>query len=76
MNKFIEITDGKRRYINVRHIESIEEVSEKKCIIYMLPNWFNNDMRAYYVVDKSYDEVVEMVNGCKRSDTLSEKEKT
>jgi len=71
MNKFIEITDGKRRYINVRHIESIEEVSEKECVIYMSPHFFNKEdnIRAFYIVDKSYDEVIEMVNGCKRSDT-------
>lgn len=71
MNKFIEITDGKRRYINVRHIESIEEVSPIQCVIYMSPHFFykEDNIRAFYVVDKSYDEVVEMVNGCKRSDT-------
>ena len=65
MNKFIEIigNEGKRKCINVRHIESIEEVSENQCVIYMLPNWFDNAVRAYYIVDKSYDEVIAMVNG-------------
>ena len=68
MNKFIEIVDGKRRYINVRHIESIEEVSENQCFIYMQPHYYGK-MRVYYVVDKSCDEVIAMVKGCKRSDT-------
>ena len=68
MNKFIEIVDGKRRYINVRHIESIEEVSEKQCVIYIQPHHFGKE-RAFYTVDKSYDEVIAIMKSCKRSDT-------
>ena len=62
---FAEITsdNGKRTYINVTYIESIQEINENQTIIYMLPNEINGYKRDYYEVDMPYDEVVAMLEG-------------
>ena len=63
MKGFIEITskDGKRRLLNIDHIEEVSEIGEHHCNIYMA---FNNPgacEQDYYQIRKSYDEVVEMI---------------
>lgn len=69
MRGFIEISDynEKGKYINVSYIESIDEVSDDRCIIYMMPNSVNDKVRDYHVIGKSYDEVVAKLKGrCKK----------
>lgn len=65
MSKFIEIINnqGKRVYVNVNYIESVDEMDENQCSIFMLGNFTNETMRDYFVVDKPYDEVVSMLKG-------------
>lgn len=65
MRGFIEIRDNneKRKYINVSYIESIEEVGENRCIIYMMPNSLNDKVRDYHVIGRSYDEVIAKLKG-------------
>lgn len=63
MKGFIEIVDkvGKRRCLNVRHIEEVCEVGEHHCNIYMAFNCPDAYEQDYFQVRKSYDEIVALI---------------
>ena len=53
--------DGKRRLLNVRHIEEVCEVGEHHCNIYMAFNTPNAIEQDYFQVRQSYDEIVDLI---------------
>ena len=66
MNQFIESNnkDGKRVYINVSHILSVDETGENRCLIITdLPSANGSIVPFYYTVDEPYDEVVALIKG-------------
>ena len=68
MKGFIESNDkdGKRMYLNVNHILSVEETGENRCLIITdIPPKYDSIVPFYYTVDESYDEVIALINGGK-----------
>lgn len=64
MKGFIEIVDrndGRRKLVNVRHIEDVWEDDEECCTIYMAFNVLNAIEADHYKVRKSYDEIVALI---------------
>lgn len=63
MSRFIEITDenNNRRFLNVNYIEEIAEKNDTSCFIYLAFNCPDAITQDYFVVKKSYDEVVSMI---------------
>ena len=64
MKGFIEIIDnkgGRRKLVNVRHIEEIWENDEESCTIYKAFNFPNAIEADHYNVRKSYDEIVALI---------------
>ena len=64
MSKFIEQNnpDGKRHYLNVNHIVSVDETGENRCLIITdIPPAGNSIVPFYYTVDAPYDEVVALL---------------
>ena len=64
MSKFIEQnkSDGKRHYLNVNHIVSVDETGENRCLIITdIPPTGNSIVPFYYTVDAPYDEVVALL---------------
>ncbi len=64
MNKFIETNNkfGKRMYINVNHIVSVDETGENRCLIITDVSPTNDSVFPfYYTVDAPYDEVVALI---------------
>ena len=57
MNKFIEVIDRnrKRHLINIRHIEEIVEVDEKRCFIYL--DIAYSETQDYYDIQESYETI-------------------
>lgn len=53
--------DGKRRLLNVRHIEEVCEIGEHHCDIYMAFNCPNATDQDYFQVRQSYDEIVALI---------------
>jgi hypothetical protein len=67
MARFIESNnkDGKRMYLNVNHIVSVQETGENRCLIITdIPPANDSVLPFYYTVDAPYDEVVEMIEDC------------
>ena len=66
MNQFIEVNnkEGKRSYLNVNHILSVDETGENRCLVMTdLPPANNSIVPFYYTVDTTYDEVVALIKG-------------
>lgn len=66
MKGFVESNnkDGKRIYLNVNHILSVDETGENRCLIITdLPPANGSVHPFYYTVDAPYDEVVALING-------------
>lgn len=67
MARFIESNnkDGKRMYLNVNHIVSVQETGENRCLIITdIPPANDSVLPFYYTMDAPYDEVVEMIEDC------------
>ncbi len=62
MSTFIEIknNEGKRRFVNTRHIEEIIE-NENGCTIYFAFNVPDAIEQDYIATKMSYDEIVSMI---------------
>lgn len=66
MARFIESNnkDGKRMYLNVNHIVSVQETGENRCLIITdIPPANDSVLPFYYTVDAPYDEVVALIKG-------------
>lgn len=65
MARFIESNkDGKRMYLNVNHIVSVQETGENRCfIITDIPPANDSVLPFYCAVDAPYDEVVALIKG-------------
>lgn len=68
---FIEIvrTNGKRSFVNVKHIEEVIESDKDECYIYMAFNPPNGVEQDCIFVNKSYDEIVSMIKKDKELNT-------
>ena len=66
MAKFIESNnkDGKRMYLNVNHIVSVDETGENRCLIITdIPPANGSVLPFSYTVDAPYEEVVTLIKG-------------
>lgn len=63
MRRFIEIIDSnkKRRFLNIKHIEEVAESDKDSCYIYMAFNCPNSNEQDYFLVNRSYDEIIAMI---------------
>lgn len=63
MSNFIEIKcrDERRRLINVDYIEEVVEREGEGCYIYMAFNCPDCHEQDYFEVDKSYEEIIDML---------------
>lgn len=63
MRRFIEIIDSnkKRRFLNIKYIEEVAESDKSSCYIYMAFNCPNAIEQDYFLVNKSYDEIIAMI---------------